>query len=406
MTLEQAFFIQALAAYIQGKSDIRVPGGWEGLDWSQLLRYAKTQNLAGIFYVQCRDKLSQIPSLQSTLTELQSGFVAEAVHSIALQRDFAQLEQHLTEAEISFLPFKGSVLSQYYPTPQLRTMGDIDFLIHGSDRLRCHQQMCSLGYTPAADPGAVWTYSDGVVTYEIHSHMLYESLANQVNHQDYFDEAWKYAHPLLDTSRYQIDENFHFVFLMVHTAKHIINKGCGLRPFLDMVFFTRAQGRNMNWVWITQQLEKLELLTFTQTCFSLCEKWFGVTMPISSCPLDETFYLSATRKVFEDGIFGHINQQNVTASVVKQIHRSSRPRILVLLGNTWKKIFPPYWDMRQIPWYSFVDGKPYLMPVAWIYRFFYCLFRKPKAAAENLTSPYAQRDEMTAREEFITSWGL
>ena len=32
MTLEQAFFIQALAAYIQGKSDIRVPGGWEGLD--------------------------------------------------------------------------------------------------------------------------------------------------------------------------------------------------------------------------------------------------------------------------------------------------------------------------------------------------------------------------------------
>ena len=148
MTLEQAFFIQALAAYIQGKSDIRVPGGWEGLDWSQLLRYAKTQNLAGIFYVQCRDKLSQIPSLQSTLTELQSGFVAEAVHSIALQRDFAQLEQHLTEAEISFLPFKGSVLSQYYPTPQLRTMGDIDFLIHGSDRLRCHQQMCSLGYTP------------------------------------------------------------------------------------------------------------------------------------------------------------------------------------------------------------------------------------------------------------------
>ncbi len=51
MTLEQAFFIQALAAYIQGKSDIRVPGGWEGLDWSQLLRYAKTQNLAGIFFM-------------------------------------------------------------------------------------------------------------------------------------------------------------------------------------------------------------------------------------------------------------------------------------------------------------------------------------------------------------------
>lgn len=133
--------------------------------------------------------------------------------------------------------------------------------------------------------------------------MLYESLANQVNYQDYFDEAWKYAHPLLDTSRYQIDENFHFVFLMVHTAKHISTRAVACAPSWTWCFSSRAQGRNMNWVWITQQLEKLELLTFTQTCFSLCEKWFGVTMPISSCPLDETFYLSATRKVFEDGIF-------------------------------------------------------------------------------------------------------
>ena len=73
MTLEQDFFVQALAAYIQGKPDIRVPGGWESLDWPQLLQYARTQNLAGIFYVQCRDNLSRIPALQSILEELQAG---------------------------------------------------------------------------------------------------------------------------------------------------------------------------------------------------------------------------------------------------------------------------------------------------------------------------------------------
>lgn len=266
MTLEQAFFVQALAAYIQGKPDIRVPGGWESLDWPQLLQYARTQNLAGIFYVQCRDNLSRIPALQSILEELHAGFVSEAAHSVARQQDLAQLEQQLTQAEIPFLPFKGSVLSQCYPAPQLRTMGDTDFLIRGKDRLHCHQLMCSLHYTPKEDPGAVWTYSDGVVTYEIHSHMFYEPLANQVDYQSYFDQAWRFARPLLDTSRYELDEGFHFLYLMAHTAKHIINKGCGLRPFLDMVFFIQQQNRNMNWVWITQQLEELDLLAFTQTC--------------------------------------------------------------------------------------------------------------------------------------------
>lgn len=312
MTLEQAFFVQALAAYIQGKPDIRVPGGWESLDWPQLLQYARTQNLAGIFYVQCRDNLSRIPALQSILEELHAGFVSEAAHSVARQQDLAQLEQHLTQAEIPFLPFKGSVLSQCYPAPQLRTMGDTDFLIRGKDRLHCHQLMCSLHYTPKEDPGAVWTYSDGVVTYEIHSHMFYEPLANQVDYQSYFDQAWRFARPLLDTSRYELDEGFHFLYLMAHTAKHIINKGCGLRPFLDMVFFIQQQNRNMNWVWITQQLEELDLLAFTQTCFALCEKWFGVSMPISSSPLEESFFLEATEKVFADGIFGHINQQNLS----------------------------------------------------------------------------------------------
>ena len=47
-----------------------------------------------------------------------------------------------------------------------------------------------------------------------------------------------------------------------------------------MVFFIQQQNRNMNWVWITQQLEELDLLAFTQTCFALCEKWFGVCLTI------------------------------------------------------------------------------------------------------------------------------
>ena len=91
----------------------------------------------------------------------------------------------------------------------------------------------------------MWTFSDGVVTYDIHSHMFYEPLANQVDYQSYFDQAWRFARPLLDTSRYELDEGFHFLYLMAHTAKHIINKGCGLRPFLDMVFFLLLQRRTI-----------------------------------------------------------------------------------------------------------------------------------------------------------------
>ena len=129
-------------------------------------------------------------------------------------------------------------------------------------------------------------------------------------------------------------------------------------------------------------------------------------MPISSSPLEESFFLEATEKVFADGIFGHINQQNRAAAIAKQVHRSRLPRSLAFLADTWKKIFPPYRDMRHVPWYAFVNHRPYLMPVAWSYRFLYCLVHKPKASTDRLADPYTHQEEIAARENLITSWGL
>lgn len=61
MTLEQAFFTKRWQPTSRGNPifGFLVAGkAWIGPNCCGI---AKTQNLAGIFYVQCRDKLSQIP---------------------------------------------------------------------------------------------------------------------------------------------------------------------------------------------------------------------------------------------------------------------------------------------------------------------------------------------------------
>lgn len=60
---------------------------------------------------------------------------------------------------------------------------------------------------------------------------------------------------------------------------------------------------------------------------------------------------------------------------------------------TLYKLFPPYGDMQLIPWYSFVDGRPWLLPVAWIYRLFYCLRHKSGHSMALLEEPYTCRRE-------------
>lgn len=47
--------------------------------------------------------------------------------------ELGRLRKVLNEAEIPFIPLKGSVIRQYYPEPWMRTSCDIDVLVHESD---------------------------------------------------------------------------------------------------------------------------------------------------------------------------------------------------------------------------------------------------------------------------------
>lgn len=62
--------------------------------------------------------------------------------------------------------------------------------------------------------------------------------------------------------------------------------------------------------------------------------------------------------------------------------------------------------MQLIPWYSFVDGRPWLLPIAWIYRWVYCLVHKWGSGTAKLTEPFMKRELIEKREELFQNWGL
>lgn len=399
MTATERFFLQILADYVHGR-ETAPP---EDADWTALFQLAAAQGLEGIVWYQCRTLLNGQPEL---LGKLHAGFVSDVFHFTCQAEDLREVSARFTEAQVPFLPVKGAVLCRCHPIPQLRTKGDIDLVIPHEDRQRAHEIMLSMGFQCMVDNHAVWTYTRDTVVFEIHDHMMYEPLTNQIDYRGYFDRVWDHASPVQDSACWEVDEDFHFLYLITHTAKHVVNKGSGFRPFLDMAFFARAAGQRIDWQALTAQLEQLALLDFTKTCFALCERWFDVSMPVASGGLDESFYETATCKVFRDGLFGLENEENQTGASAKAIRRSTLPYWLTTIGLTWSKLFPPYRDMQLIPWYAFVDGRPWLMPAAWLYRFYYCARHKAAHSKRLLAQPYTQRKSIEHREQLISSWGL
>lgn len=406
MNNERRLFIQMLADHIHG---ISTDPAEQEIDWNRFCQYAIDQSLMGIAYVQMKNFFQDNPEMSAKVIEkLHEGFLSDLYLYANRKAEVRVITQYFKETPIVLM--KGIVVCDYYPVCELRSMGDIDFVIHTNYRQQTDKVMKSEGYRRMIDNHAVWTYDKQNIEFEIHDHMFYEYLSNDVDYRGYFDQQlWKHIEkcPNFESSNVFIpDINFHFLYLMAHLAKHITNKGIGFRSFLDLVFICQKEDGIMDWKWICTELEKLKLLDFTKTCFAFCEKWFDVKMPLKSFSIENGFYETVTDKIFNDGIFGLKNEQNIAARSAKEIKKSKLPYWMITACLTWKKLFPSYRDMQLVPWYKFVDGRPWLMPVAWVYRWFYTGTHKFKLSKDFLLEPFKKRKIIEKREQMIRDWGL
>lgn len=397
MTAEQKLFLHLLADHAQGTVSAQLPAS---PDWDALYEIADKQAISGVIYAQLKamaDCGASVPV--EVLRRFHEAFYSDVYYAANREAILHDVLQAHTSSGVRAIPFKGWLLKDYWPAPELRQMGDIDLIISPEDRQKSDDVMMVLGYHRMVDNHAVWTYYERDLEFEIHDHMFYEQLSNHVDYIGYFDNVWDYVDP-------DLDEGFHLLYTFAHMAKHITNKGIGFRAFLDLVFMCRCSESRIDWLWLQNELKKLQLYDFAVTCISLCNQWFGVTLPIPTPPVDSAFYEFTTAKVFSDGIFGLQNVQNCASNAAKEIKRTSAPYWYGALKLTVKNLFPAYRDMQLISWYHFVDGRPWLLPAAWVYRWGYCLTHKRENSLAMLREPFEKRKTIEKRQKLIRDWGL
>ncbi len=400
----QKDLLQILSDFLLGKPAVKPEAE---PDWAALFDLAAHHGVAGILFHQCKSVMPEV-SVRKHMT----WYVGNVVYSILREENTKELARRFEEKGIPAVYIKGAAYRDYYPLPSLRSMGDIDIVIWPEDRKKTDEILKKeMGFDCFVDNHAVWTYWKDRLYIEVHDHMFYENLANQVDYRAYFDHVWEHCRnaSVFNTESANIyipDEDFHFLYLMAHTAKHVINNGSGFRAYLDMVLMVKECRDRLNWDHITGELENLRLLTFTKTCFSCCEKWFGVEMPFRREDLSDSLFAEITDKTFRDGAFGLENAENKPAAAAKDIRRSSSPYFLAAVKRGFSKLFPPYRDMQLVPWYSWIDGKPWLLPTAWIYRFAYCGAKKLKHSIRLISEPFSKKKEVQERQDLMKEWGL
>ena len=383
MKAEQKFLIRILADHLAGQStEISTD-----LDWKELFILSEQHQVSGIVYTQCKNSL------------FQQAYYRDIANHIKRREATALLEKSLRAHKIDFFLVKGSAIAECYPMPVLRTMGDVDVVVHPENRERVRDILCHVGFRTDGILGLFeWHFYYGNLLFELHDRLVYDQVANEDIHKAFFNDCWSYVQDGV------INPSFHFLFLLFHLQKHFINMGVGFRQFMDVAFMERQY---LNWPWIEKKLKELELWAFSEKVFALNEKWFGVVPPFIIEPIDQRFIDEATHLILSNGVFGFDNEEN-KHNIAVNIVRSEENFFLARSKHVLHTVFYPYSDMIVMPQYSYLKNRKYLLPVAWAHRAIRTVYLKKavKTMKRIIQQTFVSKETVEERSKILEKWGL
>lgn len=389
MEKEYKYLLSILRAYILQQKPLQE----NEVDWEKLLELAQIHNVTGILgymtmkYPICPDASMKEQLRRNCLANMslyaQRGAMAEALFSL------------LAENGIDHCLMKGILVRELYPVAELRTFSDVDFLIRKEDRLRTHQLMLSAGFTPKNDWEPIYSYTRGPEFYEIHTQIMEIDLSDKADYRGFFDQAWDHT---VQTSQhgYHLTKEFHLLYLLTHIAKHVQGSGAGIRLYLDIAAFLLKHGADVDWDWISRELDNLALKQFAATVFSSVESWFGVSCPMEFDRADPQVLERFLEFTMEAGVFGKF-QREIALSTLKKEEGS---RFSVLM----KRLFPKAEDLQAR--YTYLQDRHWLLPVAWVHRLLITGGKFSSHAKEAKTILTAEEAERNRLKELSRDIGL
>lgn len=385
---EQAVFLQIINDYMHDRKSII-----DNVNWNQLYQYSQAHQLTTIVYAQC--KCCMPADICSIFRDTSMRIVS---HNIRFKSAIDSVLLKFKEKGIKACLVKGFTISEYYPVWQHRSMGDADILTKYRDD--ASSVLKNYGFLCKAEGDKEYIFFKKQFEIELHNLLEYESdeVGNDKN-KVFFNSFDRYIHDGV------LDISFHFLYLFLHLRKHFMKYGVGFRQFLDIAVLTE-RCKKIDWTWVAEKGQELDLLKFIKTVLSLNERWFGVNSPIPCACVDDDFVCEATEYIFNNGVFGQIHDEDRQQLRIIRA-QNNKYSFFNMLKNAFGKIFLNYHAMCSLDYCFFLRKHPLLMPYAWIKRICVLLRRKGlKNESKKFKQSFVSKNDIQEQNLFFEKWGL
>lgn len=235
------------------------------INWQELLTFAKKQTVVGIFWqgIQRLGDVANKPSEDDVMDWM--GEHTKIVRRNTKTDDaVAWLAKFMHSNDIGFFVFKGQTVASYYPTPEIRTSGDVDFYVLKKDWDRAKSLLEKEVTITDDHSGQHLEFTKDGVSFEMHYHT---AVFASWSKQRYWDELIEsYFDDVLDHVEINgvevptLPPTLNAIYLFVHIYHHFLKEGIALRQFIDWMMFFEAKHDEIVVSKLTAKFERLGLL--------------------------------------------------------------------------------------------------------------------------------------------------
>ena len=337
------------------------------------LNLSKKHSLTALFYKVVKD--TKVDIKEEYLKVLEQYYFSNVQKHVLFDKERKELFEYCNNNNIIHLPLKGILLKHYYPDPYTREFADNDIWFAKDKDELIKKFFVERGYEVE-----LYRKSNHDVylkkpclNFEMHRALFGETGDNEKIVKYFKHPNIRLVNPLAAEAYFPLDD--FYVYFTAHSYKHFHSAGCGIRTLIDFYLFLKKNEENelLNFKYINKQLEKMDLVDFSNQISTLALKVFDEKELIPE-EMETLLFIASS------GTYGTLENR-----VNKGIKQKGKFKYFM------SRIFPPYRFYKgAYPWAYKV---PILIPIAWLCRFFRILFKDPKRATTEIKTIANSKEE-------------
>ena len=379
------------------------------VEWKKVYELARIHFLSGAVYEAIQKLNKENQPEEDLLKKFKAAFFTTCIRYEKQKKMLWEITKKLSEEKIPHIFLKGSVVKEYYPVKEMRILGDIDLLLHKQNQEAAKEALVEIGYTniSSSKSGGCWGYKKNNLRIDVHGTLMYSEINKKADYVHYFEKAWENATPTDKGYTYELNMEFHLIFLLAHMAKHFYDHGCGVRMILDIAVIISKFQEGIDFTYVWCELKKIKLDVFAKNIFSICKKYFYVdiskTEKGEKFEIDDTTFEMLSKYIVEGGTFGFKNRK-ITSPIVRKEYEKTSIRKLARIKAFFGKLFLQHKEMKKE--FPILENLPFLLPFFWVVRGFLCITTRRKRTIRILKELIAEPSEAEESYEVMKKIGL